>query len=304
MCLGVAAQQLVELLLLGIDARVELGGHRRDRRIGGVGRQVRVFAGQFVLERVARLFGGDVGDLQARHLVGDGGGAREVVLGRDARNAEVADLEVLEPALGLGQLGLVTLDLVVDEAAGLRGVALLGLGAVAHEQVDQRAHHGLGRRRVGVAHADDVQVAAARIDLDAVDHAVDRLLVRDAAGGRVGVSGPENALDVGTRHQRAREHPDLLVGVGLERQAGHQRLEHGLRVDIDAGARLVAIRSGPDDRHAQHHGAPHHADREPTPPPDCPQGVQEFFCNLVHVRSPHPARTRITRIPRTSFAAR
>jgi hypothetical protein len=109
----------------------------------------------------------------------------------------------------------------------------------------------------------------------------------------------EQQFEVRSRDQRPREHPHLLVDVGLEREPGHQRLEHRLRVDVDARVRLVPLRHEPHDDGADDGDDPGGEDGDPPPAPDRVEQQLGFANESDHPSTPllgHPRGVR------TSFA--
>ena len=250
---GVAAQQLVELLLEGVQAGFVLGddGRHRGLRAQGLQRQLRGFGGEFALQGVARLLGRAGLQAQLVDFVGQGRHAGEVVLRGHAADAEVLQLVVFELVLGLHQLGFVAADLFFDEVAGVFGILLLAIATGVDEHLDQPLDQALGALGVGVAVADgvDVVAAAAGAHLDGLGQILDFLLLLLGVDGVPAyVFGGAQQLDVGPADEGAGEHADLLVDVGLEGQADHQGLEHALGVDVQARAGFVAVFHHEDPR--------------------------------------------------------
>jgi hypothetical protein len=238
---------------------------RGHARLGG---QLRRLGGQLALEGVARVLGGVQVGLELGHLLGQGRHAREVVLVGHAREAEILELEFLQPVLGRGELGLVLGDLLVDELGGVFGVALLPHRARAHEQLHEVLDQALGALRVDVAVADRVQVAGARrLDLD-LAHQQGDLGFTVGGHGEADLGHVEQALDVGARDEGARQHAHLLVHVGLHDQAGHQGLQDGLGVDVDLGVGLVAVGHHRDHHHEGDAHGPCDQHADPAPAPD------------------------------------
>ena len=91
----------------------------------------------------------------------------------------------------------------------------------------------------------------------------------------------DHPFHVGPGNQGARKHLHLLLDVGLVGQALHQRLQHGLGVDIDLGAGLVAVADQADAEHAGQRDRPGDAGRQPAPLPDGPGQAQGLLGELV-----------------------
>lgn len=76
---------------------------------------------------------------------------------------------------------------------------------------------------------------------------------------------------LGRFDQRAAEHRDLLVDVGLHGQARHQRTQHRLGIDEHPGAGLVLVGHLVD--HHAGDDADHPGERK-APPPEAPHAAQ------------------------------
>ncbi len=288
---GVAAQQLVEDAALLIDARGHAARSRRGAR-AEIHRQLRVFADQLATVGVPALLRGVEVDAQLAHLFRQGGDPAEVVLVGDAGDAEIAHLELLQPILGLDQLAFIHADLLVDEGAGLLRVALLVARARVHEQADGRRDQAARQFGVRAAVRNIVEVAVAgRRDLDVVHQPGDDAVpVGQAAVIELERRVGHQLLDVRARDQGPRQHADLLVDVGLERQALHQRLEHGLGIHVHARRGLVLVLEQRDADRRGHADDAHRREDEPTPPPHqvaVPADADdERFQRVVHAHTP------------------
>jgi hypothetical protein len=99
---------------------------------------------------------------------------------------------------------------------------------------------------------------------------------------QIEVGHAHQLLDVRAADQRATEHLDLLVHIGLHGQARHQGLEDGLRVDVDAGLRLELV--GQCERGGQPHQTQHPGSGQPQPAvlPDPPGLCQQFSDQQFH----------------------
>ena len=232
MLFGVAAQQFVELLLECVQPRFVFGDDRAGHglRAPGLPGQLRGFGGEFALERLARLFGRAVLQAQLVDFVGQGRHPHEVVLRGHAGDAEVLELVVLELVLGLHELGFVGTDLFFDEVACVFGVFFLAVAAGVDEHLDQPLDQALGALGwFAVADGVDVVAATAGGHLDGFGQILNVLLLFfGVAGLPADVLGRPQQFDVWPGYQGTGQHGDLLLDVGLERQAGHQRLEHCL----------------------------------------------------------------------------
>lgn len=147
MQLGIPLQHFVEIALQEIDAGVDLGC-RHDRRRRNA--RVRRFGGELLAERVTRILG--LAQLQSRFAqlfvgLGDLG---DVVACPGAEQRHVAQAEVLETVLGIGQLLLVAADLILDETPRRIGVLAFSAKARFHEQRQQRLHDALCALRLHV----------------------------------------------------------------------------------------------------------------------------------------------------------
>ena len=203
---------------------------------------------------------------------------RRRVLAIGRLHVDVAQPEFLQPRLGFLELGLVDLDLLVDEDLGRVGVLAGGAQARLDEDRDQRLHDALRPVGVGSRIGQRVEVVARRaLDLQRLHQRVDqRFLLGLGIGLQVEVGHAHELLDVRPADQRAAQHDDLLVDVGLHRQAGHQRLQDRLGVDVDARARLVLVGN-----------AEHARRRRRWPPPRPPRArcQRNFHIPLARVRS-------------------
>ena len=287
MLLGVALQHGVELPLQGVDAAVDLrngdtrGSVRRLRQEHGI------LARQLALEGVARVLG--FMQFQSRLIQGRGclAHAGEIILAaRDHRH--VLELELLHPRLGLFELLLVDLNLVLDEFA--RGIRVLAL--VAHAGLDedrhQRLDHALRLGGIGIAERQSKEIVPPGApDGEALGQIIDQpVLFLLGLHPQIEIGHANQLLHIGATDQRAAQNPDLLIDVGLDRKAAHQRLEDRLGVHIDARRRLELVGQSHDDGGAGDANHPGDRQPQPAPLPHSAQQRRQLPNQLIHFQPP------------------
>jgi hypothetical protein len=135
-----------------------------------------------------------------------------------------------------------------------------------------------------VAKGQRVQVVAAGVaDLDVLGQPVDQRFLLDLGTGlEVQVGHADELLHIGPADQRAAEHGDLLLDIGLHGQAGHQGLEDRLRVDVDARRGLVLVGDAPDDDDADDGHDPGHHQRRPAELPHAAHDREQLSDDFFH----------------------
>lgn len=266
MLLGVLHAQVVEVLVDGADARVELRVEHRDRPHAEAGH--RLVAADLGLDRAPRLF--SLGQFEPGRTQRIGRqrqlGAVVDALARQQRT--VAHLEFLDRVLGRDQPLFDVLDLFVDELDRLLRIALLALEAALDEDGQQRLHHVAHQFRVIVVVGDGVDVVGA-----------------GAADLQLGHQQRDLLLDVRARQQGAAHDGHLLLDVGHAGHAAQERLEDALGVDEHPRARLVVVGHGGDPGPAGDADQPHDSDGQPAIFPDASHSGQQLGDELLHVLS-------------------
>lgn len=179
-------------------------------------------------------------------------------------------LEVLQRGVGRIQLLLVILQLLIDEFLRARHILAGAAQASLDKDGEQRLHHLLGEFGIGILVADGVEVFAPAVgNGDAirqrVEHAVGLLRRR---GLEIHVGHARDFFQGRARHQHARHELDLLLHVGLHREARKQRLQQALRVHIDARAGCIAVGQ-------EHHPGPAGDRQQPGDDQNVPAAVPD-----------------------------
>ena len=145
----------------------------------------------------------------------------------------VAQLEFLEAAFGFRQLGLVTLDLLLNETA--RTVRILARCAQTgfDKNSQQSLHDTLGHLRIRVPVGQGVKVVSPRgLDADGFGHSVNYCIFRCfGLCTQIKVNNPNQALHGRSADKGAAEHGHLLLNIRLHRNPRHKGAQDGLGID-------------------------------------------------------------------------
>ena len=303
MLVGVAQQQLVEAAAQHVDTAVDLGHrHRRLRR--RLGQQHRLLADELALQRIASIHRLALLELGLLQLGGHRADLGNVILCAVAEHAHVAQAELLHAVLRLGQLLLVRMNLLLDEATRRVGVLALVAEARLHEKGQQRLHDPLRALRTSVRVRQHEEVGAiGRSDAQILRQPRDQCLaLLRGIHPEIEVGHVDQLLDVGPADQGTAEHRDLLIDVGLHGEPRHQRTQHGLRVHMDARCRFVLVGHLVDHETGDH---PHNPGQRHPPPAVAPHAAQvagdlryEFFHRSASSGSRPPRRPRDRGSPR------
>mmetsp|Transcript_20914 Transcript_20914/g.80462 ORF Transcript_20914/g.80462 Transcript_20914/m.80462 type:complete len:552 (-) Transcript_20914:203-1858(-) len=286
---GVALQERVEVAAVLGEAGIELGrahlgiGFLHQALLGRLSAATRLFSLELRLRSISRVQRLAVFQARAFQLAAQLGDMSGRILAIARHVGEVLQSEFLQPRLGFFQLGLVCLDLLVQKRRRGRGVLSRASQAGLDEDRHQRLNHAFGGFRIVVSITQDVEVVSpAALDRKLAGHRLDRgLLLRLGLALQIQVSHAHQFLDVGTTDQGATQHRDLLLDIGLHREAGHQRLQNRLGIDIDPSAGLIAVGQHEDNHRTDDAGHPSHGQADPAvlphPPDDDQQLTQERF---------------------------
>ena len=184
-------------------------------------------------------------------------------------------LRVAQPLLIVGDLG-------IDEPPRPLDIAPAVADILLDEDLEQRLDDGMGQFRIGILELDIEDLAALAGEPDALFQPGQQRFARTLAVDRqVQVGQPDQLLHIGAGNQRAPHDLDLLLDVGADRHALHQRVQQALGIDIDPRAGSVDVGHPGHDEPPGQTDQPDDADHPPAPRPKLGRVVAD---QLFHVQ--------------------